>query len=106
MPSPRRNRLADGAAADRGTLQSTNPKKAADQDYTFAQYRLALIFYFDHKDFAKALYTTRQPLDADLVKAIEQTGKEQMQKLDDQDDDQDPVRQGGLKSLAAMSGSL
>jgi TPR repeat protein len=37
-------------------FKAQTPKKAADQDYTLAQYRLALIFYFDHKDYAKALY--------------------------------------------------
>lgn len=74
-----------------GLLFKAQTPKAADQDYTLAQYRLALIFYLT----TKTTPTTRQPLHADLLKAIEQTAKEQMQKLDDQDDDQDPPSEGG-----------
>src|ERR1700745_1532649 len=37
-------------------FKAQTPKKAANQDYTLTQYRLALILYFDHKDYAKALY--------------------------------------------------
>ena len=38
----------------------------------------------------------------ELVKAIEQTAKEQVQKLDEQDDDQDPPSEGGSGSGSAI----
>jgi len=44
---------------------------------------------------ANASLGSVKPLDPDVVKAIEQTAKEQIQKLDEQDDDQDPPNQGG-----------
>lgn len=45
-------------------FKAQTPKKAADQDYTLAQYRLALIFYFDHEDYAnyKAAAACQVPL--------------------------------------------
>jgi transposase len=47
---------------------------------------------------ANASLRSVKPLDPDLVKAIEQTAKEQVQKLDEQDDDQEPPDQGGGSS--------
>jgi len=44
---------------------------------------------------ANASLRSVKPLDPDLVKAIEQTAKEQVQKLDEQDDDQAPPCGGG-----------
>ena len=44
---------------------------------------------------ANASLRSVKPLDPDLVKAIEQTAEAQVQKLDEQDDDQDPPGEGG-----------
>jgi hypothetical protein len=44
---------------------------------------------------ANASLRSVKPLDPDLVKAIERTAKEQVQKLHEQDDDQDPPCAGG-----------
>jgi hypothetical protein len=41
---------------------------------------------------ANASLRSVKPLAPDLVKAIEQTAKEQVQKLDEQDDDQEPPK--------------
>jgi hypothetical protein len=43
---------------------------------------------------ANASLRSVKPLDPALVKAIEQTAKEQIQKLDEQDDDQEPPSEG------------
>ena len=43
---------------------------------------------------ANASLRSVKPLDPALVKAIEQTAKEQIQKLDDKDDDQEPPNEG------------
>jgi transposase len=43
---------------------------------------------------ANASLRSVKPLDPALVKAIEQTAKEQIQKLDEKDDDQDPPNEG------------
>jgi transposase len=53
---------------------------------------------------ANASLRSVKPLDSDLVKAIEKTAKEQMQKLDEQDDDQDPPSQEGGDSAGASVG--
>jgi transposase len=53
---------------------------------------------------ANASLRSVKPLDPDLLKAIEQTAKEQMQKLDEQDDDQDPPSEGGGGSAGASVG--
>jgi transposase len=44
---------------------------------------------------ANASLTSVKPLSEEMVKAIEQTAKEQVQKLDEQDDDQEPPAAGG-----------
>src|SRR3984885_12357700 len=44
---------------------------------------------------ADATLASVKPLSAELIKAIEQTAKEQVQKLDEQDQDQDPPSQEG-----------
>jgi hypothetical protein len=49
---------------------------------------------------ANASLRSVKPIDPDLVKAIEQSAKEQMQKLDEQDDDQDPPSEGGSGLVA------
>jgi transposase len=53
---------------------------------------------------ANASLRSVKPLDPDLVKAIEQTAKEQVQKLDEQDDDQDPPSEGDGGSAGASVG--
>jgi transposase len=53
---------------------------------------------------ANASLRSVKPLDPDLVKAIEQTAKEQVQKLDEQDDDQDPPSEGGGGSAGTSVG--
>jgi IS5 family transposase len=44
---------------------------------------------------ANASLRSVKPLDPELIKAIERTAKEQVQKLDEPEDDQDPPAQGG-----------
>ncbi len=44
---------------------------------------------------ANASLRSVKPLDPELIKAIERTAKEQVQKLDEQEDDQDPSAEGG-----------
>jgi len=44
---------------------------------------------------ANASLRSVKPLDPELAKAIEQTARERVQKLDEQDDDQDPPLEGG-----------
>ena len=51
---------------------------------------------------ANASLRSVKPLSPELLKAIEQTAKEQVQKLDEQDDDQEPPSQGGSGSGSAI----
>jgi len=51
---------------------------------------------------ANASLRSVKPLSPELVKAIEQTAREQVQKLDEQDDDQEPPSEGGSGSGAAI----
>ena len=51
---------------------------------------------------ANASLRSVKPLSPELLKAIEQTAKEQVQKLDEQDDDQEPPSQGGSDSGSAI----
>src|SRR5258708_10156197 len=44
---------------------------------------------------ANASLRSVKPLDPELIKAIERTAKEQVQKLDEPEDDQDPSAEGG-----------
>src|SRR5260370_11686570 len=51
---------------------------------------------------ANASLRSVKPLSPELPKAIEQTAKEQVQKLDEQDDDQEPPAEGGSGSGSGM----
>jgi len=51
---------------------------------------------------ANASLRSVKPLSPELLKAIEQTAKEQVQKLEEQDDDQEPPSQGGSDSGSAI----
>jgi transposase len=51
---------------------------------------------------ANASLGSVRPLDLDVVKAIEQAAKEQVQKLDEQDDDEDPPSEGGDSTGASI----
>ena len=53
---------------------------------------------------ANASLGSIKPLDPEVVKAIEQAAKEQVQKLDEQDDDQDPPSEGGDSSTGPSVG--
>jgi hypothetical protein len=51
---------------------------------------------------ANASLNSVKPLSEEMVKAIEQTAKEQVQKLDEQDDDQEPPAAGGSASGSSI----
>jgi transposase len=51
---------------------------------------------------ANASLKSVKPLSEEMVKAIEQTAKEQVQKLDEQDDDQEPPAEGGSASGSSI----
>jgi transposase len=53
---------------------------------------------------ANASLGSVKPLDPEVVKAIEHAAKEQVQKLDEQDDEQDPPSEGGDSSTGASVG--